>query len=68
MDYWDIDLDDAIKSIDPETALNECTDSRSLCELIHRNYDGTIDYVEGNLQNLSNFHEALAAPLIMEDD
>ena len=54
VDYWDIDLDDAIKSIDPETALNECTDNRSLCDLIHRNFDGTIDYVEGNLQNLSN--------------
>jgi len=54
VDYWDIDLDGALGTLDPEFILQACMDTGAFCNLAHRRFDGNIDFVEGTLQNLAN--------------
>ena len=49
LDYWDIEISDAINTVVPQTALNKCYDSESLnnpfCSLIERGTDFALSRV-----------------------
>ena len=67
VDYWDIQIDDVIGLIDPQTALSQCgvTGEAALCSLIHRAADGNLwhdaqsgagGYVTATNANLGIWH------------
>ncbi|AJQ85464.1 hypothetical protein AZ54_08365 [Xanthomonas oryzae pv. oryzae PXO86] len=46
-DWWRIDLQDTITTVSAQTVLNQCfaNAASSFCALIHRNGNGTINYI-----------------------
>jgi iron complex outermembrane recepter protein len=59
LDYWRIQLDHAIGTVDDITILNECADSGSpdACRLITRRPDGSIAAVDTRTANLARYAE-----------
>ncbi|HBK45895.1 MAG TPA: TonB-dependent receptor, partial [Xanthomonadaceae bacterium] len=53
-DWWRIDLEDTITTVSAQTVLNQCyaNPSSAFCALIHRNGNGTINYVAEPTVNL----------------
>lgn len=57
LDYWEVELDDAIASFSAQTILTECALNGNLCEQVTRVNDGfgTINATLANNQNLGSF-------------
>jgi outer membrane receptor protein involved in Fe transport len=58
IDYWKIDLEDAIDTIDAQEILNRCVDSTTgidnqYCDLITRNSDGEITLLQNSVLNVA---------------
>ncbi|CAD7732591.1 Vitamin B12 transporter BtuB [Xanthomonas hydrangeae] len=53
-DWWRIDLEDTITTVSAQTVLNQCfaNSASSFCALIHRNGNGTINYIAEPTVNL----------------
>lgn len=53
-DWWRIDLEDTITGVSAQTVLNQCyaNPASTFCSLIHRNGNGTINYVAEPTVNL----------------
>ncbi len=53
-DWWRIDLEDTITGVSAQTVLNQCysNPASAFCALIHRNGNGTINYVAEPTVNL----------------
>ncbi|MCD7097148.1 TonB-dependent receptor [Stenotrophomonas sp. MMGLT7] len=53
-DWWRIDLEDTITTVSVQTVLNQCyaNPASAFCALIHRNGNGTINYVAEPTVNL----------------
>lgn len=63
LDYWDIQIDGVINSIDPPLAFDECALYGRFCELVHRNaggnlWQGTDAYIVNILLNLDEQHSS----------
>jgi outer membrane receptor protein involved in Fe transport len=61
VDYWDIKIDDIITSLSYTTILKSCVDSaggpdQAYCQLVHRNPDGTVNYIQAQYANLAGEH------------
>mgnify|MGYP005843792965 CR=1 FL=1 len=52
VDYWDLELNDAISGFSANTVLGECANNGNLCDLITRRLDGNIDALFTNSRNL----------------
>jgi outer membrane receptor protein involved in Fe transport len=54
VDWWRIDLNDTITQVSAQTVLNQCyaNSASAFCALIHRNDNGTINYVAEPTVNL----------------
>ena len=59
VDYWDIDIEDAISSFSAQATLNGCVDASSLnnplCSVITRDSSGNIATVSNQLINIASF-------------
>ncbi len=53
-DWWRIDLEDTITTVSAQTVMNQCyaNAASSFCPLIHRNGNGTINYIAEPTVNL----------------
>ena len=53
-DWWRIDLEDTITTVSAQTVLNQCfiNLASAFCALIHRNGNGTINYIAEPTVNL----------------
>lgn len=53
-DWWRIDLEDTITTVSAQTVMNQCyaNSASSFCSLIHRNDNGTINYIAEPTVNL----------------
>ncbi|WP_225042107.1 TonB-dependent receptor domain-containing protein [Xanthomonas campestris] len=53
-DWWRIDLEDTITTVSAQTVLNQCyaNSASAFCPLIHRNGNGTINYIAEPTVNL----------------
>ncbi len=53
-DWWRIDLEDTITTVSAQTVLNQCfaNSASAFCALIHRNGNGTINYIAEPTVNL----------------
>ncbi len=64
VDYWDIDLDDAISGISAQTILEKCVDAPSIdniyCPLITRDADFDLNPTEGIVQQQLNISRLVA--------
>jgi outer membrane receptor protein involved in Fe transport len=61
VDYWDIHIANVITSLSYDTILNSCVDfangpNQIYCQLVHRNVDGTVNYIEAQYANLAAEH------------
>jgi outer membrane receptor protein involved in Fe transport len=61
LDYWDIKIDNIITSLSYTTILKSCVDSaggpdQAYCQLVHRNADGTVNYIQAQYANLAGEH------------
>jgi iron complex outermembrane receptor protein len=68
-DFWHVQLTHAIESGDPQTIVDECSDTGSMdaCRLIHRNADGSILQIDGRSANLNReLSEGVDVSLSME--
>ncbi|EGT3625570.1 TonB-dependent receptor [Morganella morganii] len=55
LDYWAVDIDNVITTIDPIDSLDACYIGGldTLCQNVKRSSDGTIDYIEARNTNLA---------------
>jgi outer membrane receptor protein involved in Fe transport len=60
IDYWDIDIDGVISTIDPEVTLDQCALYGNLCDSVHRSAIGSLWLGQGSVdapkQNLGRMH------------
>jgi len=52
LDYWDIDLENAISSIGPDVILQGCARTGAYCELIDRWPDGNVKLIDDRTSNV----------------
>ncbi|GAB4140695.1 MAG: TonB-dependent receptor [Sphingomonadales bacterium] len=59
IDYWDIDIDDAVNSFPVQAVLNNCVDlmdtSNPFCDSIVRRSDGNLQSISSQLINVASF-------------
>jgi iron complex outermembrane recepter protein len=59
VDYWDIEIEDAINSFPAQAVVNGCVDSDSidnpLCDAVSRGANGNIETVSNQLINIASF-------------
>ncbi|MBO9581496.1 MAG: TonB-dependent receptor [Sphingobium sp.] len=59
-DYYSIKVNNAVATIDPQTAVEQClaTGSAEFCNYVHRNANGFITQVDGVSINAASYHVA----------